>query len=238
MNSIKAVFIKQALDMFRNKVVLIQFILFPLIALIFTELVSKPNAAPNSAEPNMPYSMFVTIFAAVFIGYTLLTTTAGIIAEDTERKSLRFLIMAGVKPHEYFLGVCGIILLVTLPVSVVFGLIGNFSGIAIIKFICVMMCGSVASMLLGAAVGILSKNQQSAHAASMSVAVIIGFGPMITMFNETAGKILGVLYTQQINVIVNDLSAGTMRPLSVIAANIAVFAALFGIAYMKKGLKG
>ena len=230
MNSIKAIFIKQALDMFKNKVVLIQFFLFPILALIFTELVAKSNGM-------MPYSMFVTIFAAIFLGYTVLTISAGIIAEDMERKSLRFLIMAGVKPGEYFLGTCGIILLVTLLVSVVFGLIGNFAGTVFVKFICVMMFGSVASMLLGSTVGMLCKNQQSAHAASMSVASIVGFGPMITMFNETIKKVFGIFYTQQLNVIANDYSASFTRSLTVIGINIAVLLILFVVAYRKKGLK-
>jgi len=230
MTSAKAIFVKQTLDMLKNKVVLIQFILFPLLALIFTELVAKPN-------DSIPKSMFVTIFAAIFIGYTILTTTAGIIAEDMERKSLRFLVIAGVKPHEYFLGTCGIILLATLLVSAVFGLIGNFTGMTLVRFTCVMMFGSVASMLLGAVVGILCKNQQSAHAAGMSVATIVGFGPMITMFNKTVERIFSVFYTQQINAVVNSLSASFVDAMSVIGVNIAVLAVLFVLAYGKKGLR-
>ena len=57
-------------------------------------------------------------------------------------------------------------------------------------------------------------------------------------YNEMVEKFARVLYTQQINVIVNDFSAGITRPLMVIAANIAVFAVLFVCAYKKKGLKG
>jgi len=42
----------------------------------------------------------------------------------------------------------------------------------------------------------------------------------MAIFNETIEKIAGVLYTQQINVIVNDFSAGLTRPLFVITINI------------------
>jgi len=56
--------------------------------------------------------------------------------------------------------------------------------------------------------------------------------------NETIGKFAGVLYTQQINVIVNDFSTDLLKPLLIIAANIAVFTVIFVIAYKKKGVKG
>ena len=72
----------------------------------------------------------------------------------------------------------------------------------------------------------------------MPVAVIIGFVPMVATFNETIAKIAGILYTQQINVIVNDFSVSLFKPLFVIASNIAVFTVLFVLAYNKKGMKG
>jgi hypothetical protein len=61
---------------------------------------------------------------------------------------------------------------------------------------------------------------------------------MIAGFNETIEKFAGVLYTQQINVIVNDFSINLLKPLLIIAANIAVFTVLFVVAYKKKGVKG
>jgi ABC-2 type transport system permease protein len=230
MNRMRALFVKQALDMIRNKVVLIQFIVFPIVAVVFTQWVAK-------VSDTITDSMFVTLFAALFVGYTLVTTTAGIIAEDRERKSLRLLVMAGVKPFEYFLGICGVILIVSLLASFVFGIMGGFTGMVFVKFASVMMLGSIASMLLGATVGILSDNQQAAHAVSMTIAMIIGFGPMITMFNTTAAKILSVLYTQQFNIIANDSTASFTKTLSVIGANITVLAVLFMFAYRIKGFK-
>lgn len=101
-----------------------------------------------------------------------------------------------------------------------------------------MIAGTASSIILGMAIGMLSKNQQAATSLGMPVAVIIGFTPMVAAFNETIAKIAGVLYTQQINVIVNDFSAGLFKPLLVIASNIAVFTVLFVLAYKKKGLKG
>jgi ABC-2 type transport system permease protein len=230
MRSIRAIFIKQAKDMIKNPMVLVQFIIFPAVAWIMTELIAKSNEA-------IPPNMFVTMMAAIFAGMALVTSTAGIIAEDIERKSLRFLVMAGVKPHEYLAGVGGFILLAGSVVSLVFGLIGSFTAMELAKFLTVLIMGIAASIMLGAAIGILSKNQQAATALSMPVAMILGFTPMIATFNETVEKISGVLYTQQLNVIVNNFSANFTKALLVIGLNMIVLLVFFVIAYQKKGLK-
>jgi len=230
MRSAKAIFIKQAKDMFKNPMVLVQFIIFPAVALIMTELISKSNE-------DIPNNMFVTMMAAIFAGMALVTSAAGVIAEDIERKSLRFLVMAGVKPHEYLLGTGGFILLTGMIVSIVFGLIGTFTGTEFAKFMTVMTTSVAASILLGAAIGMLSKNQQAATAISMPIAVILGFTPMIANFNKTVEKAASFLYTQQLNVIVNDFSANFTKAIIVIGANIAFLTILFVLAYKKKGLK-
>jgi ABC-2 type transport system permease protein len=226
----KAIFTKQAKDMLGNPAVLVMFIVFPAVALIMTLFV-PPN---DYIQPNM----FVTMMAAIFAGMGLVTSMSSIISEDIGRKSLRFLIIAGVKPHQYLLGTGGFLLFAGAVTSVIFALIGAFSVTETMKFLAVMISGTAASLILGAVIAMFSKNQQAAASLSMPVSVIVGFTPMIANFNETVKKIAGVLYTQQINVIVNDFSAGLLKPMLVIAANIVVLTALFVLAYRKKGLKG
>lgn len=216
--------------MFKNPAVLVQFIIFPAVALVMTELVSKSNEY-------IPTNMFVTMMAAIFAGMALITSTASIIAEDMERKSLRFLVMAGVKPQEYLLGVGGFILLAGSVVSVIFGLIGYFTWVELAMFLLVMITGVAASVILGAIIGILSKNQQAATAISMPVAIVLGFSPMIANYNKTVEKIAGVFYTQQLNVIVNDFSANFPKAMLVIVLNMTVLLFFFVIAYKKRGLK-
>jgi len=227
MRIVKAIFIKQAKDMLKNPAVLVMFFVFPAVALIMTNLVVVEDIPPN---------MFVTMMASIFAGMGLITSASGVISEDIEQKSLRFLMIAGVRPYQYLLGTIGFYLLAGAVISVVFALIGDFTGTETMKFLAVMISGTAASILLGAAIGMLSKNQQTSTALGMPVAMIVGFTPMIASFNETVGSIAGFMYTQQINVIVNDFSLNLAWPLSVIAANIAVFTVLFVIAYRKKRL--
>ncbi|MCL2052406.1 MAG: hypothetical protein FWG91_11880 [Lachnospiraceae bacterium] len=231
MKIIKAIFKKQAKDMFKNPTVLLMFIIFPAVAFIMTVFVTIPD---NEFGDNM----FVTMMASIFAGMGLITAVAGAIAEDIETRSLRFLIIAGVKPHQYLLGVGGFFLAAALVTTIIFNLIGGFTGTDCLKFLSIMGSGTAASILLGSTIGMWSKNAQAAGGLATPIAVIIGFTPMIANFNETVEKAAGILYTQQINVIVNDFSADMKKPLLVIAANITVFAVLFVLAYRKKGLKG
>ena len=230
MRSIQAIFIKQLQDILKNGMVLIQFIVFPLVALVFTILVAKPSS-------DIPDNMFVTVFAGIYAGMTVLTTIAGMIAEDREHKSLRFLIMAGVKPHEYLLGIGGVMMLLSLLVTVVFGLMGGFSGWDFAQFTGALLLGSVASVLLGATIGIISKNQQAATATAMPIGMILGFTPMLAMFNETVKDVTSIFYTMQVDALVNDFAAGFAKSALVILANVAVFAVLFMLAYRLKGLR-
>ena len=232
MRVISAIFTKQAKDMFKNPAVLIMFVLFPAVAFIMTVFVPMPE------NDYVQEGMFVTMMASIFAGMGLITAVAGAIAEDIEMRSLRFLVIAGVKPHQYLLGIGGFFLLAATITSGVFALIGGFTGAELIKFLVIMISGTAASILLGATIGMWSKNAQAAGGLAMPFAVIVGFTPMIANFNETVEKIAGVLYTQQINIIVNDFEASMVRPLLVIAANIAVLVVFFVIAYKKKGLKG
>ena len=216
--------------MLKNPMVLVMFIIFPAVALVMTQLIAKSN-------DDIPNNMFVTMMSAIFAGMGLITSASGIIAEDIERKSLRFLIIAGVKPYQYLIGTGGFLLLAGAVTSVAFALIGDFNAMETVKFLTVMIASTAASIILGAAIGMLSKNQQAATSLGMPIAMLLGFAPMIAAFNETVKKFAGVLYTQQMNVIVNDFSVSMVKPLLVIAVNIAVFTILFIIAYKKKGLK-
>ena len=230
MRNVKAIFIKQAINMFRNPMVMVQFIIFPAVALVMTELVAKSNDAISN-------NIFVTMMGTIFAGMGLITATSAVIAEDIERKSLRLLVMAGVKPSEYLAGTGGFILLAGAVTSVAFVLIGDFTSVESLKFLSVMISSAAASIILGASIGILAKNQQAASAMGMPIAMILGFTPMIASFNKNVEKVASVIYSQQLNVIVNDFSANFISAMTVIGVNIAVLAILFGIAYKMKGLK-
>jgi len=247
MRSLKAIFKKQIKDTLKNIPTLINFIIFPLVAFAMSFIMPTGFGEEIPAEiaellaagmPNM-----VLMMAAIFAGMGLIPAVAGIIAEDIEKKSLRFLNMAGVKPPAYLLGVGSVTFLLSIGTSIAFGIISDFSGRAFWVFVASMLSGVAASIVLGATIGIFCKNQQAATGLSMPFAMILGFGPMMAQFNDTIARALHVFYTQQLNVIADYLTLGTSEtPLwqafAIMWANVAVLAVLFAVVYKKKGLKG
>ena len=87
---------KQIKDTFKNKTVLIQFILFPLMTLIMENAINIEG---------MPELFFTKLFSVMYIGMAPLTSVASIISEEKEKNTLRVLTMANVKPWEYLLGI-------------------------------------------------------------------------------------------------------------------------------------
>ena len=122
--------------------------------------------------------------------------------------------------------------------SLAMGLVGGYAGWELVRYMAVMLCGITASMLLGAAVGIVSKNQMTSVAAVMPVALVAGFMPMLAMFNDKFEAVSRILYTQQINYMIADISPANMCPTRflVIGANMLVFLAIFAVAYKRGNL--
>ena len=68
--------------------------------------------------------------------------------------------------------------------SGVFAILGKYTGGDLLLFLLIMAAGTLTSILVGAAIGIRSRNQISATSVSMPVMMIIAFLPMLAMFNR------------------------------------------------------
>ena len=227
---IMAVLKKQINDTLKNKTVLIQFIMFPLMALIMTNTISANG---------LPATYFVTLFATMYVGMAPMTSIASIIAEEKENNTLRVLLMSNVKPTEYLLGVGIYIFGICSAGAVAFGLIGGFLGAEFVRFVLILMVGIITSILIGSAIGMMAKNQMGATSIAIPVMMVFSFLPMISMFNESVGRFSKIIYTQQINYLVSDLSVGNFRwdRFAIIGGNMMVYLGIFMYAYRKKGLE-
>jgi len=253
MRHINAIFYKQLKDTIKNPATLIQFIIFPLLAFALTFLMNTERMAQEMFEA-MPYGAdfdsilegmmanmpnMTTMQATVFAGMGLIPIVAGIIAEDIEKKSLRFLSMAGIKPAAYLAGVGGVIMFVSLFTSVAFSLVAGFTGLDFLIFTAAMISGVAGSIVLGATFGIMTRNQQASAGITMPVALILGFGPIMAQMNPNIARYLHVLYTQQLNVIADYLTVGGVdtplwQSFGIMWANVAVLALLFMFVFKKK----
>jgi len=230
MNSAGAIFIKQFQDIIKNSGVFIQFIVFPAMAFMMTYVVGIDTGG------TFPESFFVTMFAAMFVGMTLISTVATAIAEDREKNSLRFLLMAGVKSHEYLIGIGGVILTCAVAVGSTFVvMMPNVSIIDMFVMLGSITLSAMASILLGAIIGMMSDNEQMAISISSAAGMFLGFGPMIATMSgdETLEMVFSIFYTA--NFVYEDIrTTGAIQSFGIILANIMLLAFVFVWVYGKQ----
>lgn len=225
------IFRKQVKDTGKNLALAIQFIMYPVMAVIMENAVKVKD---------MPPHFFVGMFAVMHIGMAPLNVMAAVISEEKEKNTLRMLFFGNVKPVEYLLGIGGFVFSACMAGTVVFALLGGYSGAAFVQFLLIMASGICVSMLLGAVIGILTKSQITATSIATPAMMVVAFLPMIAMFNETVARVADYVYSQQIQLLLNGLSAGTKaegKSLVVIAASMIVVGGMFIGAYRRKGLR-
>lgn len=240
MNHIKAIFKKQVKDTLKNPTTLLQFIIFPGVAWAMNLVLKRTDMPPEmiAEMPNM-----VLMMASIFAGMGLIPVVTGMIAEDRERKSLRFLTMAGIKSSSYLLGIGLVVFIISGVTSLAFAFLTDFTGTDFWIFLASMLSAVVGSILLGALFGIISNNPQAGSALAVPVALILGFGPMMAQFNSTVARFLKFFYTQQLNTITDvllgydGLSADLLQSFGIMWANVAVLAVLFALIYKRKGVR-
>lgn len=230
MNNILLIFKKQCKDTLKNKSVLIQFFMFPILGIVMAKTVHIPD---------MPANFFVSLFATMYIGMAPLTSISAILSEEKEKNTLRVLLLSGVSPAQYLIGIGSYVFFACMLGGCIFCcLLNEVSSPGKILFLSVMALGILASITLGAVIGIGSKNQAAATSVTVPVMMVFSFLPMLSIFNETIEKIARFTYSQQIRVIFDNLTPdrNLAAHVAALVLHIAVFSLLFHILYKKHGL--
>lgn len=229
MNNIIAILKKQLKDTLKNKTVLIQFIMFPMLTVIM-------NYAIVIEE--MPENFFVNLFATMYIGMAPLTSMAAIIAEEKEKNTLRVLLMSNVRPHEYLLGIGSYVWFACMSGAILICAAGGYTPQISVIFMGIMAIGITASLLAGAAIGTWSRTQMMATSVTVPVMMFFSFMPMLSLFNTTIAKIAKFTYSEQISLMLGQVNNLQLKAenICIIIVNILVAAVLFAITYKKCGL--
>ena len=228
MRNIGIIIKKQLRDTLKNKTVLIQFIMFPVMTLIMEHAVSIPD---------MPEFFFTKLFSVMYIGMAPLTSVASIIAEEKEKNTLRVLTMANVKSWEYLSGVG--IYVWTLCMAGAGVMATGLPSSDIPFYLCIMATGFIISIAMGAAVGIFAPNQMVATSLFMPVMMVFSFAPMLAMFNDKIEKAARVFYTQQLRVLLGQMTFDGIKTetVLVIVLNALIALSIFFAAFKRKGLE-
>ena len=219
---------KQIKDTLKNRTVLIQFILFPLMTLVMENAVRLEG---------MPDLFFTKLFSVMYVGMAPLTASAAVISEEKEKNTLRVLTMANVKPWEYLAGVGVYVWMFCMAGALVMAT--GFERSQIPFYLVVMGLGFGLSVTAGACVGIWARNQMAATSLVMPVMMVLSFAPMLAMFNETIEKAARFFYTQQIKEVLDRMTFTGLgaEGVCVLAANALLLGLLFFAAFKRKGLE-
>lgn len=230
-NRILSIINKQKKDLFRNPMMIILFIFFPIMSFILTVTVANNVQALTS-------TYFPVMFAVIFIGLIPTVSMANIIAEEKEKNTLRVLIMSNVKSFEYLLGVGVHLLVLSFIAMIMFSIIGGYKGTELICFLIASLFGCMTSIILGAAIGMSSRNQMAANGIAVPIGVITAYFPMIAGLSKSFEKVSKYLYTQQINYLLNELKVTNfeLERVLIITINILVLITCFTIIYRNKGV--
>lgn len=228
--NIRAVLWKQIKDTFRNKTILIQFIMFPVLTLIMENVV-------NIEE--LPEHFFVKLFAVMYVGMAPLTAMSAVISEEKEKNTLRVLLMSNVKSMEYFFGVGIYIWAVCMIGAGVFSICGEYKGSSWVKFMSIMAVGIFVSILVGAVIGTWSKNQMMATSVTVPVMMVVSFLPMLSMFNGNIEKISKLIYSGQMRTLIGNIEnlEVSMENILVLSINMGIAVLGFWISYRRSGLE-
>ncbi len=226
MRNVAAIFEKQGKEVLKNKEILIQFVMLPALAFIMEHAVKIPG---------MPEHYFVRLFASMYIGMAPLLVMAAVISEEKEKNTLRVLMFSGVRPAEYLLGTGGCIWIICMSGAFAFCLTGEYRGMAMAGFMAAMGLGILTAMMIGAVVGIISRNQMMATSIGVPVMLIFAFLPMLAQFNEKVKLAAAFTYSGQIGNLLAQTGSGMEagKSMAVISANMAAAVILFGMAYRK-----
>ena len=219
---------KQFRDTLKNKTILIQFLMFPMLTLVMENAIHIKD---------MPEHFFVKLFAVMFIGMAPLTAATAILSEEKEKNTLRVLMMADMKPWEYLTGVGIYIWLICMAGAGVMASCIETSGR--LFFLGMMGIGIAISIVAGACIGIFSGNQMMATSLQMPCMMIFSFAPMLAMFNEDIRRISDIFYTQQLKCVFDQMSLdgfGTNGAM-IVCVNAVICVIMFAVAYRKKGLE-
>ena len=161
MRNIGVIIKKQIKDTLKNKTVLIQFVMFPVLTLVFENAINIPD---------MPELFFTKLFSVMYMGMAPLTSVAAIIAEEKEKNTLRVLTMANVKAWEYLAGIG--IYVWTICMAGAGVMATTLSSGDIPFYLGVMAAGFIISIAIGACIGIIASNQMVATSLSLPVMLI------------------------------------------------------------------
>ena len=223
---IEALFTKQAKMIWLNPFLLVSVVLSPLLAVLMA------RANPDEAVELFP--MLLTLNVMIVGTFTM----CALIAEEKEKNTLGVLITSTVSVWDFLISNLLIVFILAMGINVFLYLyLGVGDILSWTQLILVTAQSTLVAAVLGASLGLVSKNQMTASTLSTPLLLI----PMLPIFlpdNFLVDNVLYYFFTEQVHFMLVDMRNGEFHLFRVIivTANLAVFSMIFALFYKKRGL--
>lgn len=217
-----AIFQKQKTDIIRNKKTLLLFFVFPITLIVMCTL------DDSAAE---------SFFLFVIMGDVMppMISIASQVAEERERGIIRGLIYIGVNSIEYLAGM----MLCTAMFSFICtclmcSIIENKLNVSIsLEIMFIHLVAIVCSMIIGAIIGILAKNQVAVSAMTVPISLSLLFMSILGMSKKKIYLISRYFYPQ-VATDVTIKNSIDMENIMILLVNITVLIFIFALLYQKR----
>ena len=194
---------KEFKDILRNNTIIFMAIL-PIGMTFLYQFMFNAQIEYDEYMPEM--AMFVLIFAtsmalAMIPGSALPT----IIAEEKEKNTLRTLILSDVNGGEFLLSKTITILVVLFAVLSAIFFIAGVDVSHLPMFLLTCLLAAISLSLIGALIGLISKNQMSAGMIASPVMMVLMLLPMLRMFDPVLERIAFFFPTTSIAIVLETL---------------------------------
>lgn len=226
MRKVRPLFRKDIRDLSKNANCLI----IAILPVLFTFLYKNMNFGGEGMPPEMVLTFGLLMNSALMP----ISVMAMSIAEEKEKNTLRTLMLSNVSAAEFLLSKFLMIFLVTQLINLVVYAIAGTELMPIVRFLLVTSCSIAPPILLGALVGILSKNQMSTGTLSAPLALLLLMPAIFGQIDEGIAKFARFTPTMAMMNLLNRQDEA--MAVAVLIGWTILSAALFALAYRKKRL--
>ncbi len=229
LRKVKAIVFKQLQVSIKNLNILSLILFTPLFCLLMVLFLPFKVESPKIFVLALGSIMNIMMAGSMMVCYVM--------AEDKEKNTLRLLMTSTVTPMEYLLGTGFASFIATMLISLLLIVITG-AKVGILGYIAITAFTGIIGIVVGAVIGILSKDQLSASMIGVPFLMLFLLLPILASFNKGVMAISNFVFSQQLysNVTMSPDNSITLTSAIILTLNLVVAIGLFVFIYQKRKL--
>lgn len=235
-NDVMSVFANQFKEFRSDKMQLLFYIIWAVVTFAWPLISSMGFGEPENWDYPRQIAPALGILVA---GGAALFIFAQVVAGHRENGYL-----SKANPISYFLGVGGFYAVLNMIMAVCIALVGELSGRSMVNYVLLILLATICANLVGAIIGILSKDQKTALLISYPIGLMLVFlfkfrngVPAVQIINPIR-PFISWFYMERINFMLMEVHTGDfLVDVFVVLGNVTVLAIVVAVLYNVKGIK-